>query len=639
MSPSSHDRGLRTKVRDHNTDQNSHRQSRCIAVDFAALGAAMMALGVSSLDLPCLREVQSLLWSRNHNSCQSAKIFQTGEKSKVFYPLICLGTNMYNHSMAVRLDFVPVWVGALLLVAMGGIAGAKEAVPEEVDSELWHYEPTGEFEVRIRVMVPPLRKRLFDAWATAFREFHPNVKVETRSATRAEIIDAMAERRIEIGALEWRLSLDERDEIGKGFRKAGEYFDHGLPVSLSAMVVVVHPDNPVVDRGLTMAELERIWGEREPPKLWGELGLEGEWKDVPIRVLDTSAGSPDRRHFRRRVFPFGGEHDSPPLHSLVVSDVVKAVAKQRGAIGYIAIEAQAPSVAIVPLADHREHVLPTKESIRDFEYPLPRAVFVMLRGAVHDRRTPQAAFIHFMNSQEGQAVALGIGAIPVTLHALERMDRVRYGAAMVDPPNELPRFPWPPPKASAQDVLPRELLKDEQGKRLPTLGAVADHLVTGLDAVGNHERSFYWIPGGFTLVAATEQIDENGKPLPEPDRWSADVAKSRKWSLRGLLKALLKPDQGRWRCVAFLVTDQRPDKTGPEPSPAEIAGWAGDGMATLPEVIRIQEFSEDHYVQARIFELEKQTPDHEPEIVQSSTWQGRDHLKHGGLWKTLGGTE
>lgn len=80
-----------------------------------------------------------------------------------------------------------------------------------------------------------------------------------------------------------------------------------------------------------------------------------------------------------------------------------------------------------------------------------------------------------------------------------------------------PVFPWPPPQASATEVIPRELLEAEGN---PTLLKEIDRKITeALERNGYYESSYYAIPGGFALATKMEQIESDGKSMQGSQRW------------------------------------------------------------------------------------------------------------------------
>jgi hypothetical protein len=202
------------------------------------------------------------------------------------------------------------------------------------------------------------------------------------------------------------------------------------------------------------------------------------------------------------------------------------------------------------------------------------------------------------------------------------------------PQGGLPGFPWPPPRASATDVLPGDLLG--AGPAAPAvLGEVDRRLTAALEATGYLERRYYAVPGGFAMVTRIEQIDDDGSPRPPPDRWSTEVPGMTEFSLGAYLRALFLAARGRYRVIVLVATDA-PFPQHRETITAETAeSWLVEGANVLPREVAEAPFPSDGRVTALIYELERVDTAERPELVVPSRLQGRDHLRRAGIWEAL----
>lgn len=113
----------------------------------------------------------------------------------------------------------------------------------------------------------------------------------------------------------------------------------------------------------------------------------------------------------------------------------------------------------------------------------------------------------------------------------------------------IPSFPWPPPAASADEVIPRATL--EQGAIPKSLGDVEARLASALRANGYVERSYYAVPDGFALVTRLEQIGSDGTSKPPPGRWSLSSRSASDFTLSDYVRALFTADPGYYRVIVF----------------------------------------------------------------------------------------
>ena len=63
----------------------------------------------------------------------------------------------------------------------------------------------------------------------------------------------------------------------------------------------------------------------------------------------------------------------------------------------------------------------------------------------------------------------------------------------------LPEFPWPPPRASAFEIVPRDLLLGN--KQTPVLGDADAALDSAFRQTGYGEKSYYGVPEGFAIAS------------------------------------------------------------------------------------------------------------------------------------------
>lgn len=142
-----------------------------------------------------------------------------------------------------------------------------------------------------------------------------------------------------------------------------------------------------------------------------------------------------------------------------------------------------------------------------------------------------------------------------------------------------PAMPWPPPAASAEEVLPPAVF---HCRRLNE----GDQLLTeALRSNGYNERSYYAVPGGFALVTRLEQIDRDGRWKPLPDRWLQREVPLRVFSPRAYLTRLLTANEGYFRVIVFAVTDQPFSQQVESADPDDVNAWLRSGLNVLPPTV------------------------------------------------------
>jgi hypothetical protein len=191
-------------------------------------------------------------------------------------------------------------------------------------------------------------------------------------------------------------------------------------------------------------------------------------------------------------------------------------------------------------------------------------------------------------------------------------------------------FPFPPPRPSAFQVIPRELLVAGRPRLL--LKDIATELDSAFTACGYGEKTYYGIPDGFAMVSRIEQINEDG--TPNSHRWSLEIIPIEKFSLRAYLNALFKGRSGHYRVIAFIATPHSFTPKNVEVTSDQTTEWFFGGSTTLPEEIGNREYSASHACTAFIYEF-RRIAGGQPEFVKPSQMTGRTHLENAGLWVAL----
>ena len=200
---------------------------------------------------------------------------------------------------------------------------------------------------------------------------------------------------------------------------------------------------------------------------------------------------------------------------------------------------------------------------------------------------------------------------------------------------EYPQFPWPPPRASATEVIPRTLLAPGAGATY--LRDVDRRLSAALDRKGYTEKSYFAVPDGFALVTRIEQIGEDGTPKNDPDRWSLKPPRLQRFSLASYLEALFRARPGHYRVIVFIVTPHPFSQAKVAVTPEQASEWLGEGLNQLPEPIGALDFSRPGFAcTALVYEFDRPTESDEPKVRVPGALTGRAHLQKSGLWEAFG---
>ena len=204
-------------------------------------------------------------------------------------------------------------------------------------------------------------------------------------------------------------------------------------------------------------------------------------------------------------------------------------------------------------------------------------------------------------------------------------------------PQDIPIFPWPVPKASATQEIPRQLIVANDAA--PTLGSVAKRITQALDRAGYNQHSYYAFADGHGVAIATqlEQINDDGSPKSGEARFQLKLAplSTAEFSLTGYLKALFTARSGRFRVIVFaLSTGVAQDAKSPDAE--KVKTWATSGQTVLPARYASLAFSGQTTATALIYEFEKKDYNTAAQFVVPGKINGMAHLMKAGIWSLLG---
>lgn len=189
---------------------------------------------------------------------------------------------------------------------------------------------------------------------------------------------------------------------------------------------------------------------------------------------------------------------------------------------------------------------------------------------------------------------------------------------------EIPEFPWPPPKSSGRTTLARELFVKQQGPTL--LSDVSNNLRDAFRKCGYGEISWYSTPNGFALVSQLEQFKADGTPLDGEDRWAISVRAQKIFTVSDYLRALFTAPRGRYRVLAFVVTDQPFVQRAKELTDEEARDLVRGGGSGLPQSIGEREFTPGHECHVLVYEYERHSNKKPPIFLRPGRLDAQAHL-------------
>jgi phosphate transport system substrate-binding protein len=306
---------------------------------------------------------------------------------------------------------------------LGLAASGAAALDHDIDPTLKPYAKVGgEVAGSVKCVGSDSMNNLVALWAEGFKKHYPSVQEGIEGKGSATAPPALTEGTSTFGPMsrEWKPS-----EID-AFKEKNGYPPTVVPVAIDMLAVFVHKDNPL--KSLSLPEVDamfsknRTGGAKNDIRTWGDLGLDGEWKDKPISLYGRNAASGTYGYFKEHAL-FKGDFKPTVKEQPGSSAVVQAVASDRYGIGYSGIGYRTADVRAVPLSlkTGGAAVATDPKFAYTGEYPLARFLYLSVNHKPGTTIDPlRGEFMRYVLSASGQADVLKDGYLPVTAPIAKR---------------------------------------------------------------------------------------------------------------------------------------------------------------------------------------------------------------------------
>jgi phosphate transport system substrate-binding protein len=248
---------------------------------------------------------------------------------------------------------------------------------------------------------------LSQRWAEEYMKRNPSTTIQVTGGGSGTGIAALINGTTDIATASRRIKSEEKIAADSAKRAARE-----IPVSLDALCIVVHPQNPV--QSLSLSQIGKIYA-----------GYVNNWKDVGgpnHAIVRYSRESSSGTYAFVKDEVLKGRDYAPDVQTMPgTSAVAEAVSRDPWAIGYggVAYFAQVPGVkilsvkkddtspAVSPLGPDGR---PNNAVVYDGSYPLTRQLFFYTPG---DAQGEKKAFIDFVLGTDGQKIVEAVEYIPL----------------------------------------------------------------------------------------------------------------------------------------------------------------------------------------------------------------------------------
>lgn len=183
----------------------------------------------------------------------------------------------------------------------------------------------------------------------------------------------------------------------------------------AASVIFVDKNNPI--KGLTLDELDAIYSKtrnrgHDDISKWGQLGLTGDWADLPIHLYGLKPVNGIEQFLKIAVLNGGDYKDNIEFvkgrgFSHAFNVAAEEMGNRPGGLTYALLANLKPNVKVLPLAERQgaPFYLPTVENVYTHKYPLSRFVYIYINKKPGVPLEPKIKeFLKLVLSKQGQAV-------------------------------------------------------------------------------------------------------------------------------------------------------------------------------------------------------------------------------------------
>lgn len=303
-------------------------------------------------------------------------------------------------------------LAALVLTVAANVVTAAETV--QVDPAIPTYTKTSGVSGNINSIGSDTMNNLMTLWCEGFTKDYPNVKCQIEGKGSSTAPPALIEGTAQFGPMSRAMKDKEIDEFEKKFG----YKPTAVSTSIDTLAVFVSKDNPI--ECLTMEQVDAIFsknracGGTEDIATWGQLGLTGDWANVPISMYGRNSASGTYGFFKEHTLCKGDYKDSVKEQPGSAS-VVQGVTEDKGAIGYSGIGYITSGVKAVKLGKKPgECADPNLANVINGSYPLGRYLYLYVNKKPNEALDPlRLEFLKYVLSQQGQGVVIKDGYLPI----------------------------------------------------------------------------------------------------------------------------------------------------------------------------------------------------------------------------------
>lgn len=302
------------------------------------------------------------------------------------------------------------------------LAATTATAQLQVDPALKPYQPVSGVAGNLNSIGSDTLNNLMTLWAEGFRAIYPNVNIQIEGKGSSTAPPALIEGTAQLAPMSRAMKGSEID----AFEKKYGYKPTEIKVSIDALAVYVHKDNPINSLNLVQVDgifssTNRLGGKQIAT--WGDVGLTGSFANRPISGYGRNSASGTYGFFKDIALG-KGDYSPRVKEQPGSSAVVQGVATDLYGIGYSGIGYKTSGVNAIALSTEIGGTAyePNPENCLSGDYPLARFLYIYVNKDPNkpmDKLTKE--FLSFVLSKQGQEVVAKDGYFPMPASLCEEV--------------------------------------------------------------------------------------------------------------------------------------------------------------------------------------------------------------------------
>lgn len=301
--------------------------------------------------------------------------------------------------------------------ASGQEATGRTASVEQLTAMLQTIDPYRPKEITqetIEIFGSSSMDALAHGWATGFKQFHPQAKLQISAVGSEQLQMTMVAKPTGVAMVSRPVTASELDDL----KKKGLKNPVAFMVAREALSVFVHASNPVAT--ISGEQLRDVFttGAHPDQLKWSRLGASGQWAEQPVHLIARTETSGTQRFLADFVFNGAKMRDGLSKHESN-AEVLQALSRDPLAIAICGFRSSGSSVKSLQLTSGATIVPCDDHAVLSGQYPLTRPMSLVIdMGQTGSKALASQELVRYALCQSGQTQAILVGLFPVDLPLL-----------------------------------------------------------------------------------------------------------------------------------------------------------------------------------------------------------------------------